>query len=141
MNAAEIRSHRIRNVNRSPGFNVVAWRSEARRHDTNNCVDVAAQRNCLAEDLLVTTKLVTPQGVTQNDDKGGAVLVVFSCDGAASLWLNAERIKVAAGNLTNLKLHRLAACGIVQRLLNFTTKTTECVTLRLDVRQVRSRLV
>src|SRR6267143_2608514 len=80
----------IRDVNRGPGFGIVPWRAEAGGHDANDRVDVAAQRNRLTHDLLITAELALPQRVTQHDHKGSAALVIVRSYEPASFRLHTQ---------------------------------------------------
>src|SRR6267142_5633837 len=62
-------------------------------------------------------------------------------DKTPAFWLHAERFEKATGNLTNPKLNRLTAAGIIQRLPDFTTKTAERPALCFNVCQIWRRLV
>jgi hypothetical protein len=50
-------------------------------------------------------------------------------------------LKVTTRDLSDLKLNRLSASGVIERLIHFSTQRAERLSLRLDVGKIGSRLV
>src|SRR5215510_5878845 len=141
MNAAKIRCDRIRDVYRRPSLRLNTRRDKVRGHDTDDRVHVAAKRNRLAENLLVAVEVFHPQLMTKYHHKWRAVFVVFRGDETSALRSNAKRFKKTTGHLSNLKLDRLTAAGVGQRLQDHTAQPAERLTLQLDVSQIGCRLI
>src|SRR6185369_16582494 len=141
MNAAKVRRHRIRNMHRRPGFRVFSWRFKSCRHHADHGVEVAAQRNRLADDLRISVELTLPEVMTEHHYKWPATLVVIRGDIPAARSLHSQRIEIPARNLANLKLDRFGSGRVSQRRQHFATKLCEGATGFGYVLQIRRRLV
>src|SRR5215213_5278249 len=141
MNAAKIRGNGVRDVYRRPRFSLNTRRDKFFRHDTDDGVHVAAERNRFTENLLVAVELLHPQIVTKHHYKRRAVLVVFSRDETSALRSYAKRFKEPAGHLSNLELNRFITAGVSQRLHDHATEPAERFTLRFNVSEIGRRLV
>jgi hypothetical protein len=141
MNTAEIRCDWVRDLHRRPRFSVVARCDERGGHHTDDGVHVAAERNRLAENLLVSVELLYPQVVAQHNDERRTVPVILARDETSARWFDSQRFKEPAGHLPDLKLHRLTAAGVGQRLHNHATESAECFGLRFNISQIRRGLI
>src|SRR4051812_9263488 len=106
MNAAKFGRDRIGNENGSPRFGVARWRGESRRHHADDGVHVSAERDRFANDTRISVEVPLPQTVTQYDYMWRADFVVGSSNRSAQLRRDAERLKIAAGDVAIFYLHR-----------------------------------
>src|SRR5215831_2315105 len=104
MNAAEVRSHGIRDMDRRPGFTIFSRRLKAFGHDANDGVNISAERNGLAYNCLITIELPLPQPVAKHNYKWSAALVIVGGDKPAAGSFYAQRFEVPAADLAHLKL-------------------------------------
>src|SRR5439155_6325722 len=121
-------------MDRGPAFGIVTWRTEPRRHDADDGIDVIAQRNRLADDRLIAAELSLPQLLTQNHDERPSGLVIVRAYDPATFRLHAQGLEITTGDLANLKLHRFCSGCVIEWGENFTSELAESVTGRYDVR-------
>src|SRR5687768_820320 len=112
-------------MHRRPCFGIYSRGDKRRRHDTDDGVHVAAERNCFTENLLVAIELFDPYVVAQHHDERSTVFVIFASDETSTFRFDAKSFKEPAGNLSNLKLNWFTAGRIGQRLHNHAAKRAE----------------
>src|ERR1041384_4943997 len=110
-------------MNRSPGFCVATRGHERCRHHTDNCVDIATERDGLPHDLRIAIELFGPQFVAQNYHKRSANLIVLRGNVATHLRLHTKRFKKTTGHLPDLELNGFRASSVCQWLHHNPTKS------------------
>src|ERR1700682_300196 len=141
MHAPKACGYRVRQMYRSPGFGVLTGRDKPSGHDAYDGIDIAAQRNRFADDLLITIELTLPKGVAEDYDIGAAGFVNLRTNEAAAFRFHCEHLEISSGDLADLNLYRLSSRGVRQRLEDLAPKFAERAAPRFDFCQVRSRLV
>jgi hypothetical protein len=94
---------------------------ESRRHHANHRVLRVTQLDHSANDLRVLPEVGRPHAVAEHDDQRHAEPIVFGCDRATAIGVNAEKIEEIVGDDTTGDEHRLGP-GVER----FSTRCVRC---------------
>ena len=79
--------------------------------------------------------------MAQDDYERSTGFVIFAGDETTSLGFHAKSFEEPTRNVSNLKLNWFTSAGIGQRLHSHATKPAEGFGLRLNISEIRCRLI
>jgi hypothetical protein len=117
--AEEVRARRLqlpwREVERQPELRSSRPQRQLRRHDADDGVRLAVDRDSLPDDPRVGAEAAPPEAVTEHHHSGCAVGFVGPSESATEGWCDAQRLEVVGRDARRDDALRFAATGEVHR--------------------------